>query len=88
MYRDGLTRAEPDITPVIPEEVETEEAGDEHIHYPSLSVWPITLALAITLAGAGIVTTPLISFVGIVLGIWAIISWIQELRHEYQHQSH
>jgi hypothetical protein len=75
------------IPPVEPpyEEHETEEM---HVHLPPLTIWPITAAAGITLGGAGLVTSPFIGLIGLLILIWAIVSWIQELRHEREHQSH
>ncbi len=63
------------------------EEEEPHVHLPPLTIWPITAAAGITLGGAGLVTTPLISLLGILILIWAIVSWIQELRRE-RHQLH
>ena len=62
---------------------EGHEAAEEHVHLPPQSVWPITLAAGISLAGMGMVTTLPITALGAVLGVIAIINWIQELRHEH-----
>jgi hypothetical protein len=60
------------------------ESGHEeaHVHLAPQSVWPITLAAGITIASAGLVTTGLVSLVGIIVSIAAIYYWVQELRHE------
>jgi hypothetical protein len=64
-------------------EVEEDHEVDlEHVHLPPVSIWPITLAGGITLAGMGLVTNSLVSVVGGVLSFIAIVSWVQELRHE------
>jgi len=85
MYRDvGDTTAPPVITP--PEEEEF-AVGEQHVHLPELSIWPITLALGITITGAGVVTELPVSIVGIIVSLIAIFNWIQELRHEHQHSN-
>ena len=89
MQSDGTrtptgARAIPPVEPPY-EEHETEEM---HVHLPPLTIWPITAAAGITLGGAGLVTSPYIGIVGLLILIWAIVSWIQELRHEREHQSH
>lgn len=66
-------------------EPETEEL---HVHLPPLTIWPITAAAGITLGGAGLVTSPFISLLGVLILLWAIASWIQELRNERRHQHH
>jgi hypothetical protein len=81
MYRDAEDTAPPAIAPPAEEEY---EVAEQHVHLPPLSVWPITLALGITLAGAGIVTTFPITVAGIIVALIAIVYWIQELRHEHQ----
>lgn len=60
------------------------EVGEEEIHYPHLSVWPITTALGIAFMGAGLVTFSAVSLAGIVIFFFGLISWFQELRHERQ----
>lgn len=69
------------IPPVVAPPVEP-ETGELHVHLPELSVWPITLAAAITISGAGLVTIWPVTLIGVIIAIWAIASWIQELRHE------
>lgn len=60
---------------------DAEEA--EHIHLPPPSIWPVTMALGIALAAAGLVFTTLVSILGMLMMAWALFSWIQELRHEF-----
>jgi hypothetical protein len=81
MYRDAREDTAP---PAMVPPTEEHEVAEQHVHLPPLSVWPITLAMGITLAGAGIVTTMPVSIAGIIVAIIAIIYWIQELRHEHQ----
>lgn len=49
---------------------------------PEPSVWPPALALAITLLLWGLVTSLIITGVGIVLFIISIVGWIGDIRHE------
>jgi hypothetical protein len=80
MYRDAREgTAPPSVAP--PEEMEVEE---HPVHLPPLSIWPVTLALGITITGAGVITTLPITIAGIIISIIAIIYWVQELRHEHQ----
>ena len=81
MYRDAREDTAPPPTAPPEEEYEVEEM---HVHLPELSIWPITLALGITITGAGIVTTSAVLVTGLIIMIVAIIYWIQELRHEHQ----
>ena len=49
---------------------------------PSPSYWPFVLSLGATLVGLGVLTSNVISAVGTVLFIIAIIKWIGELSNE------
>ena len=55
--------------------------NDEHIHLPSPTVWPLVVGAGATLAGFGLLTSVVLSALGLVLMVWGIYSWIQELRH-------
>jgi hypothetical protein len=45
-------------------------------------VWPVTLALGITLLVWGLVTSLIISGVGVALFAGAMAGWIRDIRHE------
>jgi hypothetical protein len=49
---------------------------------PEPGVWPVTLALAITLLVWGLVTSPIITGVGLALFAVAMAGWIRDIRHE------
>jgi hypothetical protein len=49
---------------------------------PEPSVWPATLALAITLLVWGLVTSLIITGVGLALFATALAGWIRDIRHE------
>jgi hypothetical protein len=49
---------------------------------PEPCVWPATLALAITFLLWGLVTSLIITGVGVVLFGVALAGWIREIRHE------
>lgn len=66
--------------PLAPES--SEHPGEEHIHLAPQSIWPITTAAGVTLAGAGLVTALIVSFVGLAIMVIGIYYWVQELRHE------
>lgn len=51
---------------------------EEELPHPTY--WPITLALGIVFAFWGIVTSYIISIVGVVLFIVALIGWLGDLR--------
>jgi hypothetical protein len=77
-----------DAIPPPPTAYEAEaETAEPQVHLPPLSVWPITAAAGVTVAAAGLLTSPIIGFIGLIVMIIAIASWIQELRHE-RHQHH
>ena len=49
---------------------------------PSPTYWPFVLSLGATLMGLGLLTSKVISAVGTVLFILAIIKWVGELANE------
>lgn len=49
---------------------------------PAPSIWPVTLALAITFLVWGLVTSLIITGVGLALFAVALAGWIQDIRHE------
>jgi len=49
---------------------------------PEPGVWPVTLALAITFLVWGLVTSLIITGVGIGLFTVAMAGWIRDIRHE------
>ena len=46
----------------------------EH-HLPRPSIWPVTLALGVSIAAAGVVTHWLVIASGAVLAVFAIVAW-------------
>jgi hypothetical protein len=85
---EGLRRATSPRSasqPVLPaREDEDEESTPpgEHIHLPPPTIYPVTVAAGVALAGFGLVTVMAITFVGLLVMFWGIYSWVQELRHE------
>jgi hypothetical protein len=49
---------------------------------PEPSIWPATLALAITFLVWGLVTSLIITGVGVALFAVAMAGWIRDIRHE------
>jgi hypothetical protein len=49
---------------------------------PKPGVWPVTLALGITFLVWGLVTSPIITGVGLGLFAVAMAGWIRDIRHE------
>jgi hypothetical protein len=83
---------QPDVLEVGPEEAPPAEPlapklDHTQVHLSPQSIWPITTAAGITLLGGGLVTIPVVSLLGLIVMIVAIVSWVQELRHE-PHDSH
>lgn len=53
--------------------------GRESVEMPRPTVWPIVLALGITLMGAGLAASMALSVVGAVLFIFGLVGWIGQL---------
>jgi Cytochrome c oxidase subunit IV len=58
-----------------------EEAG-EAIHLPGPSYLPVVVAFGVTLAVVGVVIFPVMSVIGLVITVVAIVRWIGETRAE------
>jgi uncharacterized membrane protein YagU involved in acid resistance len=56
-----------------------DEAGTETVQMPRATAWPIVLALGISLLGAGLATSLVLSAVGAVLFVFALGGWIGQL---------
>ncbi len=57
-------------------------------HTPQLSVWPIVVGLSLTLMAAGILSSIIVTLVGILLLLYSLWMWVQENRAaEHAHQS-
>ena len=52
-------------------------------HIPRPTYWPAVLAFGLTFALWGIITTWIISAVGLVLVALSVAGWIGDLRHEH-----
>jgi hypothetical protein len=61
-----------------PEDGEHDDAGEHDLPHESLS--PITMAAGIGLLGFGLLTSLAFSIVGLVVMVWALMSWIEEMR--------
>ena len=62
---------------------ERDQHGDVGEHQlPHESLAPITLAVGIGLLGFGLLTSLVFSIAGLVTMAWALMSWIEEMRHE------
>lgn len=56
------------------------KAKPEHI--PSPTVWPAALALGITFLAWGLITSPIVLGMGLVLFTVSLWGWTREMRHE------
>ena len=54
----------------------------EDIHLPQPTYWPAVLALGITFLAWGILTSPIIIVVGLLLFAVGLGGWIGDLQHE------
>jgi hypothetical protein len=55
--------------------------GTGEVHLPEPSVWPLTLGAGVSLMAFGVATSLAMSAMGLVLVVWGLAGWIQELRH-------
>ena len=50
-------------------------------HVPSPSMWPLTVGGGVSLLAFGLLTSLALSVLGLILLVWGLFGWIQELRH-------
>jgi hypothetical protein len=62
-------------------EVQAQEAG-ESIHLPGPSYQPVVVAFGITLAVVGVVLFPILSAIGLLITVIAVIGWVRDTRRE------
>lgn len=48
-------------------------------HLPEPTVWPAALATGVTLAAAGLITSPLVFVAGAVLVVVSLVGWVRLL---------
>ena len=58
------------------------EAG-EQIHVPRPSLYPLLLAVGLTLSLVGITTTLILTGIGIVITVPTLVRWIRSARADY-----
>lgn len=51
-------------------------------HVPPPTVWPAALALGVSFFAWGLVTSPIVLTMGLVLFTISLAGWIREIRHE------
>ena len=56
-----------------------DETNLEHIHMPLSTVWPFVLALGISLVIAGMVTSGVVSLLGLVLALVSSVGWFRNV---------
>jgi hypothetical protein len=54
--------------------------GESHENYQESSIWPILLAIGITLMAIGVVTNLIISGLGVIILLFSLGGWTQENR--------
>src|SRR5579863_9144270 len=57
-----------------------------HVSLPKPSVWPLLLALGVTLAAGGLVSARMLSIVGAVLAFAGIIGWVLQVLPDDRHE--
>jgi hypothetical protein len=73
----GLTLEPTPITPSRP----------ENVNLPAPTLWPIVLALGLTLVATGLVSSNKVSWVGIVLAVAGSVGWFLQVLPHDRHQS-
>ena len=63
---------------------EREPEQAEHIHLPQPTVWPMVMALGITIFASGLVLGLLMVAGGLVIFAWAVRGWIGDLMAEQE----
>jgi len=58
------------------------DAG-EQIHVPTASLYPLLLAVGLTLSLVGITTTLVLTGIGIVITVPTLVRWIRSAREDY-----
>ncbi len=59
------------------------------VHLPPPSFWPIVLAAGVLLIAVGVVSTSIISIIGVVVVLAAIVGWTWENRSlDMDHEAH
>lgn len=52
-------------------------------HVPRPTYWPAVLAFGVTFLFWGLISTPIIAAIGLVIGAIGLAGWIGELRHDH-----
>lgn len=62
-------------------DAEAEEPG-ESIHLPGPSYQPVVVAFGLTLAVVGVVLFPVMTVIGLLITLIAVVRWIRDTRRE------
>lgn len=62
-------------------DAEADEPG-ESIHLPGPSYQPVVVAFGLTLAVVGVVLFPVMTVIGLVITLIAVVRWIRDTRRE------
>lgn len=57
---------------------------EQHFHLPDPSYYPIVLAFGVVLIAVGVLSTPVISGIGLAIILIAVAGWTQENRSQGQ----
>ena len=63
-----------------------EKAHEEKLHLPAPTVWPMVLALGITLCIAGLVTSLTVSVLGLILTAMGMVGWFRNVLPHERHE--
>jgi hypothetical protein len=61
----------------------TPAEGHEAFHLPPPSIWPPVLALGVAFILTGLVATPVLLVIGVILGVVAFALWVRDARREF-----
>ena len=56
----------------------------EEIHLPGGSLQPVAVTVGVTLALLGLTTFIILTWVGLIVTVWAVILWVRDARREME----
>ncbi|MFL5731700.1 MAG: hypothetical protein ACJ78Q_00750 [Chloroflexia bacterium] len=71
-------------TPTLDAELHTGWSWAQPEHIPLPTYWPAGLALGVTLLLWGLITSPLLTIIGLIVFATSLAGWIGELRNEHR----
>ena len=66
--------------------VTEEQHAGSGVTLPAPTVWPMVLAVGMTLGAAGFVTHPVVGILGVIIGVVAGVGWFREVFPHEQHE--